>query len=84
LQKFLVFAICSVDGRFFRALVKEKNERDLVGQMEYARKMAIKEGLEQGLEQGRKEVARNMKAKGLDLRLIAESTGLSEAEVKAL
>ncbi len=66
----------AVDGRFFRAMVKEKNERDLVGQLEYARKMAIKEG--------REEVARNLKAKDLDVQLIIEATGLSEAEVAAL
>ena len=73
----------AVDGRFFRALVKEKNERDLVGQLEYARKMGFKEGLEEarqedreeGRQEGREEVARNLKAKGLDLRLIVEATG---------
>ncbi len=82
----------AVDGRFFRALVKEKNERDLVGQLEYARKMGFKEGLEEarqedreeGRQEGREEVARNLKAKGLDLRLIVEATGLSEAEVAVL
>ena len=54
--------------------------------------MAIKEGLEEGweeglkegLREGREEVARNLKAKGLDLQLIVEATGLSEAEVAAL
>jgi len=66
----------AVDSRFFRALVKEKNERDLVGQLKYARKMVIKEG--------REEVARYLKARGLDVQLIVDTTGLSEAEVAAL
>ena len=47
-----------------------------------------KEGVEIGITKGRKEgvysVAKAMKEKGLSLLTIAEVTGLSEAEIKAL
>ena len=42
------------------------------------------EGREEGREAERDETARKMKAKGLDLALIAEISGLSEAEIGAL
>ena len=48
----------------------------------------LKEGRKEGKKEGRKEgiysVARAMKEKGLSLLTIAEVTGLSEAEIKAL
>lgn len=56
----------AVDARFFRALVKEKNERDLIGQMNYARKMGRKEGFEQGLEQGKELGRRLSQEQGLE------------------
>lgn len=45
---------------------------------------ALAEGEARGELKGKIEVAKNMLAKGLDVRLIAEVTGLTEAEVKKL
>ena len=50
--------------------------------------IGVTKGLTKGLKEGRKEgihsVAKAMKEKGLSLLTIAEVTGLSEAEIKAL
>ena len=50
--------------------------------------IGVTKGLTKGLKEGRKEgihsVAKAMKEKGLPLLTIAEVTGLSEAEIKAL
>jgi predicted transposase/invertase (TIGR01784 family) len=52
------------------------------------REEGMKEGLKEGLEKGRlegmKEVAQNMRAKGLSLPQIAELMALSEEEVAQL
>ena len=42
------------------------------------------EGIEIGKSEGKIEIARNMKMKGLDTTLIAETTGLSPEEIKRL
>jgi hypothetical protein len=55
------------------ALAQEKAERDERARLEWAQ--------EQGLEQGKIEIARGMKAKGLDPALIHELTGLSVEEI---
>ena len=47
-------------------------------------KFAKKEGLALGKEEGLLQTARRMKAKGLNFALIAEITGLSEAEIERL
>ena len=49
-----------------------------------AKTQGREEGREEGREAERDETARKMKAKGLDLALIAEISGLSEAEIGAL
>ena len=42
------------------------------------------EGMAEGLIEGKTEVARTMKGKGLEIRLISEMTGLSEEEIRGL
>ena len=42
------------------------------------------EGEAKGLIEGKTEVARTMKTKGLEIRLISEMTGLSEEEIRGL
>jgi len=42
------------------------------------------EGVAIGKEEGLQQAARQMKAKGLNIALIAEITGLSEAEIEGL
>ena len=44
----------------------------------------FQEGIEQGIERGLTNVVRNMRAKGLLVRQIAEFTGLSEAQVQRI
>ena len=48
----------------------------------------MKEGMEKGLQEGRdaekREIARNMKASGMDTSLIVQLTGLSETDVDGL
>ena len=56
------------------------------------RREGRKEGMEEGRKEGRKEgiketqleVAQKLKGKGIDLNLIAESTGLSLSEIDQL
>ena len=51
-------------------------------------KKGMKEGMEKGLQEGRdaekREIARNMKANGMDTSLIVQLTGLSETDVDGL
>ena len=51
-------------------------------------KEGLKEGLEKGIEQGEKNkaisMAKNMKARNMDLNLISELTGLSIEEIEEL
>ena len=44
----------------------------------------IKQGIEQGLEQGIQQTAKKLKAKGVDINIIHETTGLSIEEIKKL
>ena len=61
-------------------------ERDFKNQLAYARKEGREEGREEGRQEGRQEgreeglmqAARNMKAQGLPVDMIAKVTGLSE------
>lgn len=56
--------------------------------MEVYKEDAREQGLEQGLEQGRKEEkmrnARNLKTNGVEIRIIANSLGLTPQEVLAI
>jgi len=56
----------------------------LAGQYQEGKEQGIEIGKEQGIDLTKRENARKMKAKGLDLALIAEISGLSEAEILAL
>ncbi len=63
-------------------------QRERQDQMDEATKKARENGLEEGMEKGRKErsieIAKKMLAKGTDLDMIAEFTGLSIAEIESL
>ena len=67
---------------------KSKWERDLRNQFQFATDKGIAEGIEIGREEGRAEgvsnVARKLKAMGVDYKMIVESTGLSIEEIGAL
>uniref|UniRef100_UPI003F4C411F Rpn family recombination-promoting nuclease/putative transposase n=1 Tax=Brachyspira catarrhinii TaxID=2528966 RepID=UPI003F4C411F len=69
----------------------EKNYFDILALNEErikGREEGLKEGLEKGIEQGEKNkaitMAKNMKARNMDLNLISELTGLSIEEIKNL
>ena len=63
-------------------------ERDLRNQFQFATDKGIAEGIEIGRAEGRAEgvsnVARKLKAMGVDYKVIVESTGLSIEEIEAL
>ena len=44
----------------------------------------IAEGIEKGIEKGRVEIAKRMLAKGLEITLVAEVTGLAPEELKKI
>ena len=69
----------------------DKREAYLYGNqimLEEERRLGIEEGIKQGLEQGERNkaisMAKNMKARDMDLNLISELTGLSIEEIKKL
>jgi hypothetical protein len=64
--------------RFWLARASYQNE------IQSAEQKGRKEGVEAGREAERYETARKMKAKGLDPALIAEISGLTEGELRAL
>ena len=59
-------------------------ERDIRNQIRYAEKKGKKEGIEEGKEKKGIEDARNLKALGVEPSIIAQATGLSEEQVRAL
>jgi len=44
----------------------------------------VEKGIEQGIEQGKVEVARNLKAAGVAVEVIMQSTGLNREQVSGL
>ena len=58
----------------------EKARRDQATREEEAEE----KGMEKGMEKGRAEVALKLIKKGLDSKLVSETTGLSEEEIKKL
>ena len=64
------------------------NMLDYNASMMFAKKEGVAIGVEKGITLGKEEgilqTARKMKAKGLNIALIAEVTGLSEAEIECL
>lgn len=67
-----------------RYLAKMKVQWDNENVLEYARKEAMREGRAEGRAEEALVVARRMLAKGIDVADIAECTGLSEEQIKAL
>ena len=72
----------------FKIITKMTTERDLRNQMAYAKKEAIAEGRAEGLAEGRAEgraeIARNLKAAGVDYAIISSATGLALEDVEQL
>ena len=72
--------------------MRPETENDQKNAIDYARKMGREEGraegMEKGIAKGRAEeklsVARKMLAAGLDVKSIADMTGLAEQEIRGL
>ena len=63
--------------------MKEGREEGIRAGKEEGIKEGIKEGKEEGKEEVKLEIARNMKAKGFDIEIISEVTGLMPEEVRS-
>ena len=59
-------------------------ERDIRNQIAYARYEGEKVGREEGREEATLTMAKKLKAKGIPIEIIAETTGLSEQEINSL
>ena len=63
---------------------EEGLEEGLQKGIEKGLQQGIEKGLQQGIEEGKRAVARQLLSKGLDIKLISESTGLPEHIIKQL
>lgn len=63
--------------------MKEGREEGIRAGKEEGIKEGIKEGKEEGKEEVKLEIARNMKAKGFEIEIISEVTGLMPEEVRS-
>ena len=75
--------LCVLEGAEQRGL-KRGREEGLAKGLAKGRAEGLAKGREEGLAKGRTETARNMKAKGLPVDLIAECSGLSPEEISQL
>lgn len=70
------------------AELREKWEMDYVSGMNYAEKKGREEGIKEGIKKGEKEkqieIARKLLKKKMDIKEIAEITGLTEKEIENL
>lgn len=73
------------DGVWVERIIRESSKRE--GRQE-GREEGLKEGIEKGLQEGEKkkqtEIARKMKATGMDTEMIANFTGLTPEEIEVL
>lgn len=61
-----------------------KAYRDIKNSLDTAKAEGRAEGRAEGKAEGRAEVAKTMMEKGMDVKIIASLTGLSEEEIKSL
>jgi len=61
-----------------------KDKRDWASAIETAVEEGREKGMEEGVKAGVLEVARNLKRTGLDVALIAQTTGLTPEEIEKL
>ena len=70
------------------AELRQKYIMDRNSEIATAREIGLKQGLEEGIEQGLKkrniEIAKKMLAKKMDIKEIAEITGLSKEKIEKL
>jgi len=74
----------------FDEVKRNQYESDMMNEMDYAQIREDAEvkgyarGKEEGMNEGKEEVARNFLARGVDINIISECTGLSVEQIKAL
>ena len=79
--------LCVLEGAEQRGLKRglaKGREEGLAKGLAKGREEGLAKGRAEGLTKGREETARNMKAKGLSVDLIAECSGLSPEEIAQL
>ena len=79
--------IDNIFSGFKEAVAKEHKEvvMTIAERLEQrGREVGIQIGIEKGRQEGRREIVINMLSKGLDEKVITESTGLSIEEIKRL
>lgn len=78
----------AVNMLFLEMTEEEARELSKQDGYEEGRKDGVEQGLKNGIEQGRKDgvrlTAQKMKAKGIEITVIADCTGLSEEEIETL
>ena len=69
-----------------RAVIEaqEKAKRDEISRLSFAERKGRQTGRAEGREEGREEIAKRMLALGLELAVISQATGYSEAELEGL
>jgi len=91
----IVRKVSADDREFAYALSREKAIRDHITRIserenaiknatEQALEDGLEKGLKEGLEEGKLEMARALKASGVDVNIIAESSGLSMEDIDKL
>ena len=73
-----------IDELRFRASILMTEQIKLKHAEEKGLKKGIKKGKEEGLREAKITTAKNLKALGVDIQIIIQSTGLSEEEIKNL
>ena len=66
------------------AMIEDRQKRDLKAVKETMYEEGIEKGIEKGRKEERRDVALNLLNKGVDPKLISDSTGLSEKELEIL
>ena len=70
--------------RYKESLLYTAEKKGLKKGLELGREEGIKEGIEKGEKKKALEIAKNLLESGVDIKLIMQSTGLSEEEIKKL
>ena len=63
---------------------RRKAEHDRISGLNHARREGRDEGWQEGRQEKTLEIAKNFKANGVDIKIIAQSTGLSLEEINNL
>ena len=68
----------------FKELVTEEEQEQVITVANRLREEGKLQGIVRGLKKGKLEIAKDLLTRNLDERLVAETTGLTPAEIKKL